>query len=262
MQKIIVIAIAVAAAAAIAWALMRTTPESVDQAPEPVGPVERQPTDVPVGPAPSDPRTPPPAFEPDPELLAELPPLEDSDPFVREQLEPMDLPAHWLDQGSYVRRLAVLGENASRGLIPRRQLAFLAPNEPFVVAQRDERMFIDPVSYTRYDAYVDRLAAISPDVLARLVLTLDPLLEAALLEVGVQAPPGEVFTEAIRQSLSAPVLEGDVELVQPGVMYRFADPELEGLPQLQKQLLRMGPGNLSRFQAYLRQLAMEMNLDV
>jgi hypothetical protein len=262
MQKIIVIALAVAAVLVLAWLLLRPLDEPDEVAPEPTGVVERETARDPTRPAPTEPYVTDAQPETEPDAQVELPPLEDSDPFVREYLEPMDLPRPWLDQGGYVRRLAVLAENASRGLVPRRQLAFLAPNEPFVVARRDDRLFIDPVSYTRYDGYVERLEAIAPDRLAGLLSTLDPLLEAALLEVGVQAPPGAVFTEAMRQALSVPVLEGDVELVQPGVMYRFADPELEALPQFHKQLLRMGPDNLTRFQAYLRQLSAEMNLDI
>jgi hypothetical protein len=261
MQKVIVIALAVVAVLVIAWLLLRPLGEPDGVAPDPTGVVERQTYPAPARPAaPAEPLAPDAKLEP--EAQVELPSLEDSDPFVREYLEAMDLPRPWLDQGAYVRRFAVLAENASRGLVPRRQLAFLAPNEPFVIAQRDDRLFIDPVSYTRYDGYVARLEGIAPDRLASLLSTLDPLVEAALLEVGVDAPPGAVLTEAMRQALSVPVLDGEVELVQPGVMYQFADPELEALPQFHKQLLRMGPNNLTRFQAYLRQLSAEMNLDV
>jgi hypothetical protein len=148
-------------------------------------------------------------------------------------------------------------------VVPRRQLSFLAPNEPFVVSRtEDERILLDPVSYTRYDRYVDLLEGIPPDRLARLLTTLNPLVEAALTEIGVDAPPGEVMAEAIRQTLTVPVPEGEIELIQPAVMYRYADPQLEALPQLHKQLLRMGPDNVRRIQAYLRAVALEMNLEL
>jgi hypothetical protein len=260
MQKAIVIAISILVLLVLGWALLRPTPElgpEPDQAPAP-------PPEAPADPRLPDPGAPSPLGPPDTELAepaVELPPLEDSDPFVREQLEPMDLPRPWLDQGEYVRRLAVLAENASRGVVPRRQLAFLSPNEPFVVTRtEDERILLDPVSYTRYDAYLDRLETIPPDRLAGLLTMLHPLVETALAEVGIHAQPGDVFAQAVRQVMAVPVLEGDVELIQPAVMYRFADPQLEALPQLHKQLLRMGPENVRRLQAYLGEVAAAMNL--
>jgi hypothetical protein len=193
-----------------------------------------------------------------------LPPLQESDPFVRERLEPLDLPEPWLEQGDYVRRLAVLAENAARGEYPRRQLAFMAPRGQFQVIERNDRVFLDPDSYDRYDRYLQELEEVEPERLAALLETIDPLVENALGEIGVDAPPGQVFETALREVLAVPVLEGDgsVELVQPNVMYQFADPELESLSPLKKQVLRMGPANVRRLQMYLRRLAEEMNLDV
>ena len=43
-------------------------------------------------------------------------------------------------------------------------------------------------------------------------------------------------------------------MVQPKVYYQFADPNLESLKPLQKQLLRMGPQNLARIKSYLTQV--------
>jgi hypothetical protein len=262
MQKAVIIAISILVLLVLAWALLRP-PSAPGPEPDPApAPPPEAPAD-PGGRLP-EPGSPTPLGPPDEEPMepsVTLPALQDSDPFVREQLEPMNLPRPWLDQGEYVRRLAVLAENASRAVVPRRQLAFLSPNEPFVVMRtEDDRILLDPVSYTRYDGYLDRLEAIAPDRLAGLLTMLDPLVEAALAEVGIYARPGDVFAEAVRQVMAVPLLEGEVELVQPAVMYRFADPQLEALPQLHKQLLRMGPDNVRRLQAYLRELAGAMNL--
>lgn len=259
MQKPILAVIVVVAVLIIGWALWPS-----GGAPEPaVEPVEAPPTPALTRPEPLDavPERQPVASEPvEPEVV--LPPLEASDPFVRERIEPMGLPQTWVEQGDYVRRLAVLAENASRGGYPRRQLAFLAPGETFRVMERGEEVFIDPVSYDRYDGYVEELESIDPARLAGLLETLDPLVEAALTEIGVDAPPGEVFAAAVREVLEVPVLEGQIELIQPNVMYHYADPELESLSPLKKQVLRMGPENVQKLQAYLRRLAAEMGLAV
>ena len=56
------------------------------------------------------------------------------------------------------------------------------------------------------------------------------------------------------QILDVPILEGDVQLVRPKVLYQYADPGLETLSPLQKQVLRAGPQNVDRLQHYLVRL--------
>jgi hypothetical protein len=264
MQKAILIVIAVVAVLVIGWALLRTGDDLPEPMPAPAeAPVEPEvtepePTDPTPVETPAEVAAPEPAPAPEPEQP--LPPLAESDPFVRERLEPMDLPEPWLEQGDYVRRLATLAENAARGELPRRQLAFLAPREPFAVVRENDRIFIDPASYDRYDFYVNEVVSVEPSRLATLLDTLNPLVETALAEIGVDAPSGEVFAAAVREVLAVPVLEGRVEVVQPNVMYQYADPELESLSPLQKQVLRMGPENVQRLQSYVRRVAEEMDL--
>lgn len=235
-----------------------------EPAPEPVTPAPTLPAPEPADPTPREPPEEPrrQAAEPEPEPEVSLPPLADSDAFVRERLAPMDLPEAWVEQGDYVRRLAVLAENAGRGTYPRRQLEFLEPASPFRVVERGDRVFVDPASYRRYDRYVAELTEVDPDAVAGLLETLTPLVEAALQEVGVAAPPGDVFGSALREVLEVPVLSAEVELVQPHVMYEYADPEIEALSPLQKQVLRMGPDNVRALQEYLRAVAVQMRLDV
>ncbi len=264
MQKAILVAIVVVALAVIGWAVFRAGGGAPEPRPEPE-PGPAPPATEPVAPGPSEPapaEEPAPAQQPEPEPEEPLPPLPESDAFVRERLEPLDLPEPWLEQGDYVRRLAVLAENAARGTYPRRQLSFLAPEGRFQVTREDDRIFVDPASYRRYDPYVEELVQADPAQVADLLETLNPLVESALQEIGVQAPPGEVFARAVAEVLAAPVPEGRVELVQPNVMYEYADPRLEGLSSLKKQVMRMGPDNTRRLQAYLRQVAAEMNVEV
>jgi hypothetical protein len=189
-----------------------------------------------------------PREEPEPPL----PSLQESDPLVREALAPMGIPESWVGQGDLVRRLAVVVENAARGDYPRRQLAFLAPAGPFRVLQRDDDSFImDPAGYGRYDGYVDMLERMPPEQMASLLQRIEPLLTQALMELGVQGDAENLLDAAIDQAMAVPVLEGDVRLEQPNVLFVYADPQLESLSPLQKQMLRTGPDNVRRMQAYL-----------
>ncbi len=185
-----------------------------------------------------------------------LPPLNASDGFVRERL-PDSLPSAWLEREDLLRRTAVVLENATRGEIPKRQLAFLAPDGPFPVLMVEEpgrerpRFFTDPAGYARYDRYLDMLEALPPEQLGTLLTDVTPLLTEALKELGSQAPVQGSLLGAIDQMLAVPVIRGDIELVQPKVLFEYADPSLENLSDLQKQVLRMGPDNVERLQSYL-----------
>jgi hypothetical protein len=192
-----------------------------------------------------------------------LPPLDGSDAFVRERL-PETLPEAWLEKEDLIRRLAVVLENASRGEIPKRQLAFMAPDSPYPVQEipvegrERPRYLADPAGYTRYDRYLDMLEALPAGDLALLIVDTGPLLSEAMAELGSQAPVTGSILEAVDEILAVPVLEGDVELVQPKVLFEYADPDLEALTGLQKQVLRMGPRNVERLQAYLRVLRADL----
>ncbi|MCZ6852384.1 MAG: DUF3014 domain-containing protein [Gammaproteobacteria bacterium] len=183
-----------------------------------------------------------------------LPGLDESDGFVLEHIASFDLPKMWIEREDLVRRLAVVVDNASKGEYPRRQLGFLAPTGVFKVFGRGEEIFIDPVSYSRYDVYLDIIEKIDAELLADVLLLFEPLLADGLAELGNQRGTGEQIDAAIDQILAVPVLHGEVRLLRPKVLYQYANPGLECLSPLQKQVLRTGPNNVDRLQRYLVKL--------
>ena len=222
--------------------------------PAPTPAVQPAATDTP-SPAGDETSVPPPSDREAPVPLT-LPPLDDSDAFVREQVGGLsERLAEWLAQDDLVRRFAVLVDNATTGEVPRRQLAFLTPAEKYPVRDVEGRYFVDPAGYARYDPFVDTVLSVPPEQAAALLRTLSPLLREALGELGQKRPdPLAAVRASIRQALQTPDLPGEVELVQPQVLFKYADPTIEALPPLQKQLLRMGPANLARVKAYLREV--------
>jgi hypothetical protein len=187
-----------------------------------------------------------------PEVI--LPPLNESDAFVLERLADSALPPAWLEREDLVRRAAVVVENAGRGQIPRRQLAFMAPQGKYPVRTEGERIFVDPAGYERYDRYLVMLESVPAADLAGILTDGYPLFDEALAELGTRESLLPQVLSAIDQVLAVPVLEGEVELVQPKVFYEYADPALEELSPLQKQVLRMGPDNVVRLKNYLTEL--------
>jgi len=228
-------------------------PEPLATAPSPAEPADQ------VNPAPA----PAPAPEPLPTVEAPveeepvLPALDESDPYVREKvLASSPKLADWLDRDELVRRFAVVMDNVAVGDYPRRQLAFLAPAGRFPVLPRgNDRFVMDPKGYARYDRFVALFTSVPPKDAAALLTTLAPLLTQALLEIGEPAEePLATLRDAISMVLATPELDTPVELVQPKARYQFADPALEALPPLQKQLMRMGPAHVRQIKAYLRQV--------
>jgi hypothetical protein len=190
-----------------------------------------------------------------PELVEiEVPPLNESDEYVREVLAPLTVPDAWLAPDDLARRLAVVVDNTARGQVPRRQLSFLTPKTPFKVFVRGDETYLDPVNYQRFDSYVDMLEAVEPETVAVMIDELAPLLQQALGELGNQLSVADQARVAIDQILAVPVRRDEIRLVQPKVIYQFAEPRLEAMTPLQKQVLRMGPDNIERLQAYLQQL--------
>jgi hypothetical protein len=190
----------------------------------------------------------------DPSLLANLPPFGESDPFVREKLEPFPVPDEWVAQEHLLRRLAVFADNATRGDVSRRQVEFAKPEGRFGVVERDGHLYADPNNERRFDPYLDRLEAVDPMMLAGLLETLGPLIDDAFEELGSERSGSEGIRGAIDRILEVPIRTEALELVRPNVLYEYADPDLESLPPLDKQLLRLGPTNLARLKLYLRAL--------
>lgn len=197
-------------------------------------------------------------FEPEPQAPVEpqimLPALHESDDLVRQTLSEWAVPDTVLARGDLLARLAVVVANAADGSVPRRQIGFLAPGEKFQIIKVGEQIFLDPRSYARYDTYLSLLESVPAGDLAEFLAMFDPLLQQALVQLGEQRTMGELIAQAALRVNELPDLPERVELIQPKVMYQYADPELEGLPDFEKQILRMGPTNVVRLQAYISRL--------
>jgi len=121
---------------------------------------------------------------------------------------------------------------------------------------------IAPASFQRFDEFADAVASVDAKALAAAYREAHPVLEAAYRELGY---PGASFDrvtlKALRRIWSVPVPEGDIRLDgDPGGPYAFADPHLETLGPVEKQILRMGPANARKLQAKAREIAEALGL--
>ncbi len=189
-----------------------------------------------------------------PEPAVTLPELNDSDEFIREQFRAVALPEAWLSVDELARRAAVVVDNTARGEFPASQLSFPSISVPFKVRERGGVLYLDPENYARFDPLIEQLLALQPSTVAGLLDLLSPLLVEALAELGNQQTPRAQLLAAIDQILAVPVRRDDIRLIQPKVLYEYAEPRLENLSPLQKQVFRTGPENTEKLQNYVGRL--------
>jgi len=139
----------------------------------------------------------------------------------------------------------VVVENLANDVVPRKQLEPLAPAGPFAVVRRGGQTFVDPRSFARYDGVADAVASVNVDALTLAWAAIRPGVELAYRALGY--PDGAVdraAERALRRIAAAPVHDGDLAVVEgKGSTWLLAEPELERLGDVDKQLLRMGPRN-------------------
>ncbi|MCX6538519.1 MAG: DUF3014 domain-containing protein [Acidobacteria bacterium] len=194
----------------------------------------------------------------------ELPPLFLTDPLVRDLIG--RLSSHpevmaWLATDGLIRNLVACLDNVASGQSPARHLARQSPRAPFRAVPRSGAFVLDQGSYARYTGIADAVASLDPAGLARVYSMLKPRMVDAYRELGHPEGDIDAATErAISVLLQAPVIEGEIALIEKVISYKFQKEELEALEPAQKHLLRMGPRNQRVIQDQLRAIARELGV--
>ena len=244
----------VVAILAVAWVLWTTLQESepVETPLETVEEVVVQPAELPPAEDIPRPAAPAPVDTAEASEPAEppLPPLEESDSLMREQLAAAGIGPE-LDQMEAEENLVQLGaalvDGFSRGVVQYKLLPVKRPTQPFGVEIKGQQLYMDPAGYARYDEYAEAIATLDTQALVGSFHRMRPLYEQAYAQLGMDP---EAFDNAVIRMLDhvlqTPEIDEPIELTRKSVMYQYADPQLEQLSTVQKQLLRMGPQNLRR----------------
>lgn len=228
-------------------------------------PVERVIAPAPTAATVTDDATPPPVVEiveaeptPTPEAPVELPGLNDSDAFVLARMSAFETGTALLNlvtSEEVLRRFVVFVDNVAEGNLPQLDYPIRRLQQNVAVREVDTNLYeMQTVSYQRYTALIDGLAAVDPDVAVPLYRLVKPLLQEAYAEIGY---PNRDFDatllRAIDTVINARTAEGPFQLVKPRVMYLYADSEIESYSPVEKQLLRMGPQNAEKLKLALAQ---------
>jgi hypothetical protein len=193
----------------------------------------------------------------------DLPPLEESDPLVRELVRALSSHprlAAWLTTDGLIRNFTVVVDNVAAGRTPANHLRVLRPTGGFRPIDAGGTMVMDMRSYDRYNDLAAAAASVDAAGAARLYATLKPRIEDAYRELGLDEPFDRALARAIVHLLQAPSLQGDISLVPRGALYDYNDNRIERLSQAQKQLLRMGPRNMRVIQRKLRDIGLALGI--
>ncbi|MFT5643456.1 MAG: hypothetical protein ACI83P_001003 [Janthinobacterium sp.] len=154
-----------------------------------------------------------------------------------------------------VRNIVVTIDN-----LPRQTAAAkLLPLKPVAGTLRTEEIAgkrtIAPANATRYDQYVLFADQLDARAVVKLYIEHYPLFQRAYQDLGY---PDAYFNDrliaVIDHLLQAPASDAPAALIQPHIVYKFADPRLEARSSGHKMLLRMGNAHANRIKSKLREI--------
>jgi hypothetical protein len=186
-----------------------------------------------------------------------LPPLADSDGALSQALTALlgDKLPEFVYSNNIIHRIVATVDNLPRDYVaPRLMPAKPVPQLP-ITENRDDHLVLSPKNSERYQAYVRLADAVPTNAAVALYARFYPLFQEQYENLGY---PDRYFNdrvvEVIDHLLATPEIEEPPRLVQPRVLYEFADPKLERLSAGQKILLRMGRAHQLKLKAKLREI--------
>ncbi len=191
-----------------------------------------------------------------------LPPLVESDSALRAAISKLIGEKSLLEffhMRDIANRIVATVDNLPRAKVAQKVLPVRGPGGLLAIEGQGEARVIGAENAARYAAYLRVLEAVDSKQLAALYVRFYPLLQQAYRELGYpQGHFNDRLVTVIDHLLATPEVEGPIRLVQPKVLYEFADPALESRSAGQKLLLRMGAANAAAVKKKLRELRREV----
>lgn len=193
---------------------------------------------------------------------AALPALNDSDAVVHDSLAGVIGRAaveQFLVPQNIVRHIVVTVDNLPQHKVAVELRPVKATSGQTVTATQGDVIILSDANFARYAPLVHVVQATDAKSLALVYQRLYPLFQQSYEDLGY---PGKYFNDRLVQVidhlLQAPDVTGPIRLVQPKVMFQYADPNLENSSAGQKLLIRMGPANERIIKQKLREFRAEI----
>jgi Protein of unknown function (DUF3014) len=195
-------------------------------------------------------------------LIRPAPPLDQSDQPFHDALTALpgaQASDKLLVPENMIRNIVVTVDNLSKKKVAVEKRPIKVTNGKFATLGDGDKLTINPENYGRYRPFIDVVKSVDIPQLVRLYYQYYPLFQSAFDDLGYQ---NEYFNDhvvaLIDHLLATPDVAGPIALVQPNVMYLYADPALEALSPGQKTLIRMGPANAAVIKGRLRELKTQL----
>ena len=187
-----------------------------------------------------------------------MPSLDTSGPAVQSALSELigkESVQRFIVTDDLVRHVVVTVDNLTQQKVAERLRPIQRTPGAFAVTGSDEQWTLDVANFERYRPMVQIVQNLDTPQLIAIYSRYYPLFQEAYENLG--HPPqhfNDRLIEVLDVLLATPDVQSPIALAQPGVLYEFADPELESLPAGQKVLIRMGSDNANAVKAKLREL--------
>ena len=192
--------------------------------------------------------------EPAPEPLPELDQSESS--IVKALADALDKSWHdMLLTESLIRKLVATVDHLPSPMLPANVVPLKRVSGAFLTQSENGQSAISPHNAERYATYIRLIEGVDSKKLVSVYRQYYPLFQRAYGEI---AKPGAYFNDRLVQAiddlLAAPEIKESIALVQPKILYRYADPALESRSSGQKIMIRIGHENATRLKAKLREV--------
>ena len=223
-------------------------PPSVAQAPEPARPAPSVSPKIeyPIERAQAELSLPPPAT------------LDVSDPAMRDALANLfkgnKLP-DFVQPMNLIRNIVATIDNLPRSKAAPRLSPVQSTSGALSTTNAGDNLVIAPDNSARYAPVVALVHAVDARQLVAIYVRFYPLFQQAYRELGY--PDGyfnDRLVAVIDHLIATPDVRAPIALVQPKVLYQYADPDLEALSAGQKAMIRVGPDNAAVLKAKLREI--------
>jgi hypothetical protein len=161
----------------------------------------------------------------------------------------------WVVNDDLINRIVVAVDNLSHEKLPVRMWPLQPIGGQPVVNDDNGSLHFAAANAARYDGYIALLERVDLKLLAALYVRDYARFQQAYEALGYpKAYFNDRLVDVIDHLLVTPEMNTPLALVQPTVMYKFADEGLESRSMGQKLLLRMGPAHASVVKGRLREL--------
>jgi hypothetical protein len=187
-----------------------------------------------------------------------LPPLAESDQPMQALLrdlignEPVE---RFIVPEDLVRHIVVTIDNLPEQKLAQRVRPVRPVSGMFIAGGSEDEPLLDPTNYARYEPLVKLFRTTDTARLVAAYQRYYPLFQNAYANLG--HPPqyfNDRVIEVIDHLLATPDVTGQPALKRPGVLYEYADPDIEALSAGQKVLIRMGGTNSAAVKSKLKEL--------